>query len=216
MICKLLKYVVNATDLLNRFWVKYVTRYFYRCCLGYCGNNVDLRFNKNPGSLNRIYLYDNTNIYHGFRFVSVTGKFVMKRNSGAASGLTVITGNHQRECGKFIKEISGNHDLDVERDVIIEEDVWIAANVTLLSGVTIGRGATVGAGSVCYKSVPPYSVVMGNPAKVIGFNYSPEEIIEHEKALYPEKERLPLEMLEKNYDKYFITRIKEIKDFIRI
>ena len=199
----------------HRAWVKYVTRYFYRCGLGYCGKNVDLRFDSNPGSLNRIFMYDNTNIYHGFRFISVTGKFIMKRNSGAALGLTVITGNHQRTWGTFFKSISVTHKDDIERDVVVEEDVWIAANVTLLSGVHIGRGATIGAGSVCIRNVPPYAVVMGNPAKVIGFNFTPEEVIEHEKELYPEEERLPIKLLERNYNKYYINRITEIKNILK-
>jgi serine acetyltransferase len=99
--------------------------------------------------------------------------------------------------------------------VIIEEDVWIAANVTLLKGVVVGRGAIVGAGAVCRNSVPPYSVVVGNPAKVVGFKFTPEEIIEHEKKLYPEEERLPMETLQKNYDKYFINSIKEIKQYLK-
>ena len=59
-------------------------------------------------------------------------------------------------------------------------------------------------------------MVIGNPAKVVGFSFTPEEIIEHEKVLYPEEERLPLELLEKNYNKYFISRIKEIKQFTRL
>ncbi len=215
-----LQYILKATiktkDLFRRGWLKYVTRYFYRSCLGYCGHNVDLRIDRNPGSLNRVYMYDNTNLYHGFRFISVTGKFIMKKNSGAAACLTVITGNHQRENGKFFKELSGTHALDVERDVIIEEDVWVGANVTLLSGVKVGRGATVGAGSVCYKSIPPYAVVIGNPAKVVGFNFLPEEIIEHEKILYKEGERLPLSLLEKNYEKYYLSKIKEIRAYLNL
>jgi len=205
-----------AINIARRFTVKYIKRPVYRSCLGYCGRNVDLRFNHNPGSLSRLYMYDNTNIYHNFRFVSAGGRLIMKKNSGAASGLTVITGNHQRIPGKWLKEISGVHKVDIEKDVIVEEDVWIGSNVTLLSGVIVGRGATIGAGSVCVKSIPPYAVVMGNPAKIVGFNFIPEEIIEHEKALYPEKERLPLELLEKNYNKYFISRVKEIKEYTRL
>ena len=48
-----------------------------------------------------------------------------------------------------------------------EDNVWLGGNVTILGGVTIGAGSTVGAGSVVTKSVPPRSVVVGNPARVI-------------------------------------------------
>ncbi len=51
--------------------------------------------------------------------------------------------------------------------VKIEDDCWIASNAVILAGVTIGKGAVVAAGSVVNKDVPPYSIVAGNPAKVI-------------------------------------------------
>lgn len=59
-------------------------------------------------------------------------------------------------------------DQGVTRSFVkVEDDCWIAANSIILAGVTIGRGAVVAAGSVVTKDVPPYSVVAGNPAKVI-------------------------------------------------
>ena len=51
--------------------------------------------------------------------------------------------------------------------ITVEDDCWIAANVVLTAGVTIGKHSVVGAGSVVTKSIPPYSVATGNPAKVI-------------------------------------------------
>ena len=49
----------------------------------------------------------------------------------------------------------------------IGNDVWIGANAIILAGVNIGDGAVVGAGAVVTKDVPPYSVAVGNPAKVV-------------------------------------------------
>jgi virginiamycin A acetyltransferase len=54
---------------------------------------------------------------------------------------------------------------------------WVGDNVTILEGVEIGNGAIVGAGAVVTKSVPPYAVAVGNPARVLRHRY-PEEIIE--------------------------------------
>lgn len=51
--------------------------------------------------------------------------------------------------------------------VVIEDDVFIGARVIILKGVTIGKGSTIGAGSVVTKSIPPYSLAVGNPAKVV-------------------------------------------------
>lgn len=51
--------------------------------------------------------------------------------------------------------------------IVVEDDCWIAANSVITSGVTIGKHSVVAGGSVVTKSVPPYSVVAGNPAKII-------------------------------------------------
>lgn len=54
-----------------------------------------------------------------------------------------------------------------EKGIIIEDNVWIGANSTILDGVIIGTGAIIGANSLVSKNVPQYSIVTGNPAKVI-------------------------------------------------
>ena len=84
-----------------------------------------------------------------------------------------------------------------DHDVTIEEDVWIGSNVTLLSNVTIGRGTTVAAGAVVNKSMPPYCICGGVPAKVIKFYWTVDQILEHEKKLYSENERYTREQLER-------------------
>jgi galactoside O-acetyltransferase len=53
--------------------------------------------------------------------------------------------------------------------IIIEDDVWIGANAIILKNVTLGQGCVVGAGSVVTKSVEPYAIVAGNPAKLIKY-----------------------------------------------
>ncbi len=55
----------------------------------------------------------------------------------------------------------------IKGPVIIGNNVWISDNVLILSGVTIGDGAVIGAGSVVTRDIPPYSIAVGNPAKVI-------------------------------------------------
>lgn len=54
-----------------------------------------------------------------------------------------------------------------KKGIVIEDDVWIGANCTILDGVVIGKGSVVAAGSVVNKSVEPYSVVGGVPARVL-------------------------------------------------
>lgn len=52
--------------------------------------------------------------------------------------------------------------------ISIEDDAWIGARAIILKGVTVGRASIVGAGAVVTKDVPPYSIVGGNPAVIIG------------------------------------------------
>ena len=58
---------------------------------------------------------------------------------------------------------------DTFAQTIVEDDASIGANATILPNLTISRGAMVGAGAVVTRSVPPYAIVAGNPAKIIGY-----------------------------------------------
>jgi len=61
-------------------------------------------------------------------------------------------------------------------DMVIGNDVWIGLEATIMPGVTIGDGAIIGAKSVVTHNVEPYSVVAGNPARVIKKRFSDETI----------------------------------------
>ncbi len=73
-------------------------------------------------------------------------------------------------------EIIDIYGLQSNDKVMIGNDVWIGAYAIVLPGVTVGDGAVIGAGAVVTKDVPPYSIVVGVPAKVIRYRFSPEEI----------------------------------------
>lgn len=179
--------------------------------LGACGSKSII---KRPADLKKpqnIFLGENVYIGSRSTFMTVgTGKCIIKDQSGAAEGLTVICSTHEQKVGSFMERTNNDN---VYYDIVVEEDVWIGANVTLLPGARIGRGAIVGASAVVRSKIPPYAVVYGNPARIVGFKFTPEEIIKHEENLYAENNRLSIELLEKNYNKYFINRSKEIKDW---
>jgi len=61
-------------------------------------------------------------------------------------------------------------------DVTIEHDVWVGNNATILSGVKIESGAVIGAHSVVTKDVPAYSIVAGNPARLIRYRFPEEQV----------------------------------------
>lgn len=97
-------------------------------------------------------------------------------NPGDAKGLIKI-GNNVR-IAPNVMIISANHVFDNPdipicnqgmniKSITIEDDVWVAGRVNITAGVTIGKGSVIGAGSVVTKDIPPYSVAVGVPAKVI-------------------------------------------------
>jgi acetyltransferase-like isoleucine patch superfamily enzyme len=58
-------------------------------------------------------------------------------------------------------------ELSETAPTIIEDVVWIGSNVLILKGVIVGEGAVVAKNSVVTKSVPPYTIVAGNPARIV-------------------------------------------------
>lgn len=155
------------------------------------------------GAKQNVYLYKNTVVHEYHKFITQKGKFILKENSIAAAGLTVITTNHGISNVGDYPGGQGWSDLSVT-EVIVDEEVWIGANVTLCPGTHIYRGIIVAAGSVCVKSkeYPPYSIIGGNPAKFIKFKFTLEQQIEHEKIRYADEFRIPVATLEKNYKQF--------------
>lgn len=66
---------------------------------------------------------------------------------------------------------------------IIEDDVWIGHGVIVIAGVRIGHGSIIAAGSVVTKDVEPYTILGGNPAKIIKYRFNKDEIELHESLL---------------------------------
>lgn len=73
------------------------------------------------------------------------------------------------------RDLSGAPEVS-RGDVVIGNDVWIGFGATILSGATIGDGVVVGARAVVAGDVPPYGIVVGNPARLVRRRFSEETI----------------------------------------
>ena len=90
----------------------------------------------------------------------------------------LITIGDRTLVGPNVSFYSGTHPLnpgvrdgtrgpELGKEIHVGEDCWIGGNVVILPGITIGKGSVVGAGSVVTKSVPDFTIVAGNPARII-------------------------------------------------
>lgn len=150
-----------------------------------CGTNVSVGYDC-IFYHNTIYIGNNVHIGSRALLMSTLSKIYVGNNVLFGPNVTIIGGNHRSDIvGRYMYDIKENEKLpENDQDVIIEDDVWVGCNATILKGVTIGRGSVVAAGAVVTKSCEPYSIIGGNPAKLIRKRYTENEIIEHEKILY--------------------------------
>ena len=100
-------------------------------------------------------------IFIGDNVIISWGCYIVDHNSHAISfeKRSVDVSN----WGRGIKD----WDHVLKKPIVINNKAWIGFNAIILKGVTIGEGAIIGAGSVVTKDVPPYTIVAGNPARII-------------------------------------------------
>lgn len=112
----------------------------------------------------KVYSYGNEN-----------EKLIIGNYCSISSGvLFILGGNHNLNMLStfpfkyfFFNQIESN----TKGPIVVEDDVWIGTNSIILSGVTLSKGTIVAAGSVVTKSFKPYSIIGGNPAKLIRFRF---------------------------------------------
>lgn len=197
-----------------RVTLMFLNTFQARLRLGNVGKNFKIYYPSNFVHYKNVFIGNNVKILKNSNFLCSKSKIIINDNVQIGKNALFVAGNHNvTEIGKYMKNIFNKWPIN-DKGISICEDVFIIYNVTILDGVTIGRGAIVGTGSVVRRSVPPYAIVLGNPAKIIGFRFTPEQIIEHETKLYPENERIPIEQLEMNYKIYYKNRLSKIISFV--
>lgn len=111
----------------------------------------------------RIRVGKNTRIHgsciHAYELIEIGNRCLI------AANCQIIDGNgHELSFDNVMNRINTTSG---SKPVIIEDDVWIGTGSIILPGVTIGRGSVVSAGSVVTKSIPPFCIYGGSPAKLI-------------------------------------------------
>lgn len=110
-----------------------------------------------------VMIGDNTRIYRNVVFGNSGADPITIGKNCTLTGCTILghDASTNRQLGILDSEWS------MEMPVIIEDDCFIGLGAIVLMGVRVGKGSIVAAGAVVTKDVPPYSIVGGNPAKVI-------------------------------------------------
>ena len=175
--------LIQVTKVIPFIWDKFLCL-FYKRAMKYCGKDVYLRPSQSDfKGLHNLSIGDNTSIPKGSVFYCTEAPLTIGKKVVFGPRPTIITGDHRIDVvGRYILD---NVEKLPENDapVVIEDDVWCGANVTILKGVTIGRGSVIAAGAVVTRSIPPYSIAGGVPAKVLKQRFTPDEIEKHEKIL---------------------------------
>ena len=140
----------------------------YKKCMRHCGKRVYLRpLSSDFKGLENLSIGDYTSIPKHSTFYCTEAPLTIGKKVIFGPAPTIITGDHRIDVvGRFIMD---SHDKLPENDapVVIEDDVWFGREVVATPGRLIKKGTVIGAGTLLCKDFPEYSVVGGNPSRLI-------------------------------------------------
>lgn len=205
---KIKRFIKNYLPTISSYWkaIKAIKNQYAinEKKIGRLGKNSDIALPASFDNPKNVFIDDYVRIQPNSRIINHNGKFIIKRYSAIAANFVAIPNNHISTVGIPQYILGPSHINDIEGDIIIEESVWIGANVVMLQGASrVGRGAVIGACSLVNKPIPPYAVAVGIPAKIVASTFSIDQILEHEKAIYPKEERFSKEYLEQLFTEHF-------------
>ncbi len=142
------------------------------------------------GTINRFTTVDKDTTIGNYTYIGIS-TYITKTTIGNYTSIAnnVIIGQGEHNINNISTSCSINSDSLTLDTCRIGHDVWIGANVCILRGVEIGNGAVVGAGAVVTTDVPPFSVVVGVPAKVMKYRFTDEKILGIENSNWWEHDR---------------------------
>ena len=153
-------YVWGATPLIS----KKLRAICAKLMFDHCGKQVDLgrKISLSP----HISLGD----FSGIGDKSyIHGKVTIGNNVMMGPEVTIFSRNHRYDRTDIPMNQQG---FSEDKEIVIEDDVWIGTKSILTAGVKIEKGSIIAAGSVVTKDVPAYTIVGGNPAKIIKYRDS--------------------------------------------
>lgn len=143
--------------------------------------------------------------------IDFTGGLTLGNKVVLSEGTKIFTHNH-------VVDFTGADESKgcIKTPLVIQDRAWVGARAIIMPGVSeIGRGAVISSCSYVRSKVPPYAIVMGNPAKIIGFRFPPEEIVKFEEKNYPADQCISIDVLTNNYEKFYHSHWKEINHWVK-
>lgn len=151
-------------DGLDSYTAAYIGKYTY-CCGTHIDNGAEFTINNNQ-------IIHNLH-FGNFNSVGDNLSVILSRNHSTkmldTGSLQLMLANHGR-----LTEFKNTYTQ--KGTVIIQNDVWFGENVTIMPSIIVRNGAVVARNSHVVKDVPPYAIVGGNPARIIGYRFTKEQI----------------------------------------
>lgn len=167
-------------------WIKYIFRLLPNYSIGnkirfIFWNTTNLNLGKNvkiermTDFLNpcNIFIADDTIIGENVIIdASLSNGVFVGKNTSIANGTYIRSANHKfddielpiQHQGHYCAELYYNK---IKYSIVIEDNVWVGARSIILSGAWIGKGSIISAGAVVSNIIPPFSIVVGNPGRVV-------------------------------------------------
>jgi maltose O-acetyltransferase len=142
-------------------WARPLRRCVTKSLFKHVGRNINIEKGAYFGDGLQIEIGDNSGIGLNCR---VCGPVKIGDNVMMGPEVIILTVSHKYERLDIPMLKQGHNEPEL---VTIGDDVWIGTRAVILPGISVGKGAIIGASAVVTKDVPEYSVVCGNPAKVI-------------------------------------------------
>jgi len=178
--------LINKIKLELFVWLKYIFRLLPNYTIGnkirfVFWNFTNLKLGKNVKiermtdflSPNNIFISDDTIFGENVIIdASLSNGVFVGKNTSIANGTYIRSANHKFDEIELPIQQQGHYCADLyynnnKYSIVIEDDVWVGARSIILSGAWIGKGSIISAGAVVSNTIPPYSIVVGNPGRVI-------------------------------------------------